>query len=114
MWVLDHGLPAMPEALGDDDEVPTAYWRGERFATVLFRSWAAIGEGEQEPAEGPDVDDDHYSWVLTETGWVPIKAGGGAGGPLRLAAMVRVQCFWALRDEYSSWGFSFSPYPARR
>jgi len=25
-WVLDHGLPTLPEALGDDDEVPIAYW----------------------------------------------------------------------------------------
>ena len=83
MWVLDHGLPAMPEALGDDDEVPIAYWRGDRFATVLFRSWASISEDVQEPAERARVDDDHYSWVLTETGWVPITAGGGAGGPVR-------------------------------
>ena len=83
MWVLDHGLPAMPEALGDDDEVPIAYWRGDRFATVLFRSWASISEDEQEPVDRPDVYDDHYSLVLTETGWEPITAGGGAGGPLR-------------------------------
>ena len=63
--------------------MPIAYWRGDHFATVLFRSWASICEDEQEPAEGTDGDDNHYSWVLTDTGWVPITAGGGAGGPLR-------------------------------
>lgn len=83
MWVLDHGLPATPGVLGDDDEIPIAYWKGDRLATVLFRSWASQDDDDLGLVEEGDVDDDHYSWVLTDGSWVPIGAGGGAGGPMR-------------------------------
>jgi hypothetical protein len=82
MWVLDHGLPAMPHVLGDDDQIPIAYWKGHRLGTVLFRSWASQVDDDLGFVEERDVDDDNYSWVLIEGNWVPIGAGGGAGGPM--------------------------------
>ena len=34
--VLEHGLPALPEALTYQMSVPVAYWKAERCAVVLF------------------------------------------------------------------------------
>lgn len=80
MWVLDHGLPMLPEELGEDDEVPIAYWAGPAFGSVLFRSWWSSAEGEVREGEA-DVNDEHYSYVRTEEGWEPTGASGGTAGP---------------------------------
>jgi hypothetical protein len=82
LWVLDHGLPDLPDVLGEDDEVPIAYWAGPVFGTVLFRSWWTRGE-EIPPFEGEDkeVNTDHYSYIRTHTGWEASGTGGGTAGP---------------------------------
>ena len=79
-WVLDHGLPALPEALGKDDEVPIAYWAGPASGSVLFRSWWS--NPEDEVTEGvAKVADNHYSYVRTGEEWEPTGGGGGSAGP---------------------------------
>ena len=80
-WVLDHGLPELPRTLGDEDEVPIAYWAGPVVGAVLFCSWRADCE-EDTPTEAPrEIDNVHYSYVRTGTGWEPTGASGGTGGP---------------------------------
>jgi hypothetical protein len=82
-WVLDHGLPALPAALGEDDEVPIALWAGERFGAVLFRSWDSWVDDDDLGFAGDirEVNDDHYCWYRSEGGWHPMGSGGGSGGP---------------------------------
>ena len=83
VWVLDHGLPALPDELGEDDEVPIAYWVGPLFGAVLFRS---LGEpcDDDEPGEfsGVEVNDMVYGWVRVDGQWEEILARAGGGGPM--------------------------------
>jgi hypothetical protein len=81
-WVLDNGLPDLPQALGEDDEVPIAYWAGPKFGAVLFRSWWSGGE-EGSIDEERDVNDEHYAYVRTASGWEAIGGSGGSAGPER-------------------------------
>lgn len=76
-WVLDHGLPVLPDALGEDDEVPIAHWAGPRFGAVVFRRWWP-----EEDRDGPLVDDNVVllEWVASE--WRPLNADGGTAGSL--------------------------------
>jgi hypothetical protein len=81
MWVLDHGLPVLPDVLGDDDEVPIACWAVPALGAVLFRSWWS-GSGEDGPSPHVNVSDDHYSFVRSEgVSWEPTGGGGGTAGP---------------------------------
>ena len=83
-WVLDHGLPDMPTALAEDDEVPIACWAGRRFGVVLFRSWWSGGDADDEDGiadQERDVNTDHYSYVRSDRGWVAAGAAGGVAGP---------------------------------
>jgi len=36
-WALEHGLPALPVALGEDDEVAISFWAGPSVGAVLTR-----------------------------------------------------------------------------
>jgi hypothetical protein len=82
-WVLDHGLPGLPAVLGEDDEVPIAYWAGRRFGVVLFRSWWSGGDDEDQD-EGVemerDVNTDHYCYERSDRGWESTGGGGGVAG----------------------------------
>ena len=82
IWVLDHGLPELPVKLGDDDDVPIAYWAGPRCGSVLFRSWYEDCEPSEEPAAEREVNTEHYSYWRTSDGWEATGGGGGTGGPL--------------------------------
>lgn len=88
VWVLDHGLPALPGSLGEDDEVPVAYWAGPTFGAVLFRSWWSHPD-EDEPNPQSAVNDDHHSYVRSAAGWEATGGGGGTAGseddPMRRA-----------------------------
>ncbi len=57
--------------LGEDDEVPIAFWAGPSVGAVLFRSWSWNSEDEFVTDTERDVDDDHYSYVRTDSGLSP-------------------------------------------
>ena len=78
-WVLGHGLPALPDLLGEDDEVPVASWAGPIYGAVLFRSWWSASEEHSTDVE-PAVADNEYCYVRTESGWQPLGTGSGSAG----------------------------------
>lgn len=71
-WVLDHGLPDIPEALQVGESVPVAYWAGPRFGAVLHVQWSWSEE---------HTDDDLISEVQlfdrVPDGWRCYGAQGG-------------------------------------
>lgn len=72
-WVLANGLPDLPASLGEDEAVPVAYWRGERWAAVLeLRHRCALVGFEP---EGLDTDVQGYRWSGRD--W---EAAGATGG----------------------------------
>lgn len=75
-WVLRHGLPDLPDTLGEDDEVPIACWAGPRFGAVIFRRrWDDDGNGAL-------IDDNVVLLELVGSEWTPLSGDGGAAGPL--------------------------------
>lgn len=75
-WVLDHGLPKLPDELGEDETVPVAYWSGPFIGAVMFRSWwPSAGDDDDDGGdECPDVDDtvQLYSPNITWVGAVSV------------------------------------------
>jgi hypothetical protein len=73
-WVLDHGLPALPAVLGDDEAVPIARWPGARLGGVLHvsRYW------DEEDGEGR-LDTEVEVFRRTDDGWEASNGGGGSG-----------------------------------
>jgi hypothetical protein len=81
--VIENGLPELPDVLGEDDEVPIAYWVGPRFAAVLFRSLGEpLGEDEQRESDGVEVMDEVYCWARIDGTWVELLASAGGGRPM--------------------------------
>jgi hypothetical protein len=73
-WVLDHGLPPLPEVLNDGEVVPVARWAGSRFGAVLrvSRYW--------DDDDGEDrLDSEVEVFRRTDTGWQSSNGGGGSG-----------------------------------
>lgn len=73
-WVLDHGLPPLPETLADGEVVPIPRWAGARFGAVLHvsRYW--------DEEDGEDrLDSEIEVFRRTETGWESSDGGGGGG-----------------------------------
>ncbi len=97
----------LPEELGEDDEVPIAYWAGPAFGSVLFRSWWSDAETEARDGEG-DVNDDHYSYIRTAEGWEPTGASGGTAGPEENPIQPR-----AYRERLAAFGGEWQEGPVR-
>ena len=76
-WVLRHGLPELPDALGEADEVPIACWAGPRFGAVVLRRWWDDDDGDRSL-----VDDNVVLFERVESDWRPLNGDGGAAGPL--------------------------------
>jgi len=76
-WVLERGLPELPEVVARDESVPVAYWAGPLVGAVLYV--------QRSPN---DNDGDDQDRVVTETqcfgrtadGW-ELGAGHGGCGP---------------------------------
>lgn len=71
-WVLDHGLPKLPDRVDVGESVPVARWVGPRFAAVMHIQWMWT----------EDHADDYLStetqvFVRAEDDWI---AAGGSGG----------------------------------
>lgn len=74
LWVLENGLPRLPDQLAEHSSVPVTWWRGPDSAAVLHvRRWPA--DGEQEPFTEVDVE----VFALADGRW-QLAASGGAGG----------------------------------
>ena len=95
----DHGLPALPDVLCDDDEVPIAYWAGPAFGAARFGSWSSP-RGEETGHTQPDVNNDHHAYIRTEAGW------GGDGWDWRVGG--------TQRQPDEAWRLSGAPRPLHR
>lgn len=81
-WVLEHGLPDLPETIDMDESVPVAYWRGDTIAAVLFvRRWLDGRPDDLLPDEKWDeeelTDMDAGLFKLVNGEWTPFGGGGG-------------------------------------
>lgn len=95
LWVLDNGLPELPDSIERGECVPVACWNGSRFGAVVHierATWGFPSPPEPPPPPppgmglgviGPTVVGDLVSTVQvlrrTPTGWEVAKARGGAG-----------------------------------
>ena len=75
MWVLDHGVPDLPEAVAAGDSIPVARWAGRRFGAVMHLQWC-----------GGDPDTRYLGtetelFRRTSDGWTALSGGGGTNWP---------------------------------
>ena len=76
-WVLEHGLPDLPERLADGESVPVAWWTGPESAAVLHvRRWVP---DEPDGLESAWTEVDVQVFERADGDWA-IAASGGAGG----------------------------------
>ena len=75
LWVLDHGLPALPRDLGEGDAVPLARWPGAHFGAVLLVDWG----GDEDDEEGRYLSSEIEVFKRTTTGWESSTGSGGGG-----------------------------------
>jgi hypothetical protein len=77
LWVLDNGLPDLPETVQKGESVPIARWVGPRFGAVLRVEWCWAAE------PPPDWTDRLESvvevFMRTPDGWKPSSGWGGSG-----------------------------------
>jgi hypothetical protein len=76
LWVLDHGLPDLPDRLEPGEAVPVAYWRGPLWAAVLELGYM---EPEPEDDDGPYLDSDAGGFRWSDGDWEPSNGRGGVG-----------------------------------
>lgn len=81
LWVLEHGLPPLPPALDDEDEVPISFWTGPRCASVVFRSWSHDPDEVDDETGTRFVQTQHWSLKRSRHGW-QLEGGGGTGVPM--------------------------------
>ena len=77
LWVVEHGVPDLPEEVHQGESVPVARWVGPRYAAVLHVQWMW---GREDPAEdhlASEID------CLVRAGdhWEGTEGGGGTGWP---------------------------------
>lgn len=76
-WVLDHGLPELPDTFAKGEAVPIARWIGPEFGAVLRTEWSWSDE--------PRSDRPDALWSVvqmfrrTATGWEGSSGDGGGG-----------------------------------
>jgi hypothetical protein len=76
VWVLDHGLPELPERVELGQSVPVARWAGRRFGAVLHLQWNW----------SEDHEDDYLATEVElfrriDGGWAAASGGGGSDWP---------------------------------
>ena len=81
VWVLDHGLPGLPDHVEIGQAVPIAYWAGSDFGAVkLVRRFDADPDDDA----AFHVDEDVFLFRRMADGWDELSGNGGtnwAGGP---------------------------------
>lgn len=72
LWVLDHGVPELPNTVSVGELVPVAYWVGPAFGAVLHVQWR-WGDPEDEDYLISEVE----VFLRTPSGWQCSMGGGG-------------------------------------
>ncbi len=70
-WLLVHGLPELPDVVGEGEAVPVAVWVGSEWAATLHLSYRDADEDE------PSLDTDHQAFRRVRGEW---EAANGSGG----------------------------------
>ena len=76
LWVLDHGLPELPEGVANGESVPVARWVGPEFAAVLHVYFRPGDEGDPDDAASLETETE----VSRRTGvrWEDSRGSGGS------------------------------------
>lgn len=86
LWVLEHGLPLLPDQVAERSSVPVTWWRGTNSAAVLhLRRWPDDGED----ASYTEVDIQVFASV--DGRWQLTASGGAGGWPEALVRPVEVR-----------------------
>ena len=72
-WVLDHGLPPLPEGVGREGSVPVARWVGPRYAAVMH---VQRGGHIDDPGLG-ELENEVELFVRGDDAWQTCDATGG-------------------------------------
>ena len=75
LWVLDNGLPHLPDAVRVGESVPVAYWAGPEVGAVLHRTWAWTDDHLDDL-----VSDNIQCFKRDSEGWIEAGAEGGSSG----------------------------------
>lgn len=76
-WVLDHGLPELPQEVQIGESVPVARWAGPRFAAVCHLQWM-WSDGHEEDYLATETE----LFRHTASGWEVANGSGGSDWPL--------------------------------
>jgi hypothetical protein len=74
IWVLDHGLPELPDTVNVGESVPVARWPGVRFGAVVHVQWDWTEEHDED-----ELQSEIELFRRTAEGW-EVASGGGGGG----------------------------------
>jgi hypothetical protein len=74
-WVLDSGLPDLPDRVEIGQAIPIAYWAGPVVGAVLHRQWSWSDEHDDDQIS----DDIQHFWRMS-AGWLKADAEGGSSG----------------------------------
>jgi hypothetical protein len=78
LWVLDHGLPDLPDQMVEGLSVPIAFWAGQRVGAVMFVQRCPHDE---ECEADEHFTTDEVSFRRTDDGWIPAAGSSGVDWP---------------------------------
>jgi hypothetical protein len=79
LWVLDHGLPPLPDRVASGESVPIAYWAGPLIGVVLHVQGTSADPDNGEPAR---FETDIECFRRADDHWEGVNARGGTDWPL--------------------------------
>jgi hypothetical protein len=74
LWVLEHGLPDLPEAVRVGESVPVARWVGPSRAAVVHVGWSRTADDDDD-----ELGDDVEMFYRDGPGWASFSGMGGGG-----------------------------------
>jgi hypothetical protein len=77
LWVVEHGLPVLPDEVRKGESIPIARWAGPRYAAVLHIQWMWGNDDSSEDYLAGEID----CLVAVGDGWESTDGGGGTGWP---------------------------------
>jgi hypothetical protein len=87
LWVLDHGLPPLPDRVAFGDSVPIAYWAGPLVGAVSHVQ-ASAADLDLDQSERFDTEIECFRRIAGR--WESVNAGGGTNWPPG-ASLVQVE-----------------------